>query len=88
MMRPCCNPVLQEQPSFYQPSGFNNHLPRPPVVPIVSTQHPFAAAFCINLPPVQIPQFDCDPLAFHDWSNNFEVSNLDNRSISQTRRIT
>ena len=58
-----------------------------PIVPVVSTQHPFAAS-CIKLPPVQIPKFDGDPLAFHDWISIFKASVHENRSISQTHRIT
>ena len=43
---------------------------------------------CIKLPPIQIPKFDGDPLAFHDWINIFKASVHDNTSISQTHRIT
>ena len=43
---------------------------------------------CIKLPPIQIPNFDGDPLAFHDWYNIFKASVHDNTSISQTHRIT
>ena len=43
---------------------------------------------CIKLPPIQIPQFDGDPLAFHDWINIFKAYVHENTSISQTHRIT
>ena len=43
---------------------------------------------CIKLPPIQIPKFDGDPLAFHDWINIFKASVHDNTSISQTHRRT
>ena len=43
---------------------------------------------CIKLPPIQILKFDGDPLAFHDWINNFKASVHDNTSITQTQRIT
>ena len=43
---------------------------------------------CIKLPPIQIPQFDGDPLAFHDWINIFKASVHENTSISQTHRVT
>ena len=43
---------------------------------------------CIKLPPIQIPKFDGDPLAFHDWINIFKASVHDNTFISQSHRIT
>ena len=43
---------------------------------------------CIKLPPIQIPKFDVDPLAFHGWINIFKAFVHDNTSISQTHRIT
>ena len=43
---------------------------------------------CIKLPPIQVPKFDGDPLAFHDWINIFKASVHENTSISQTHRIT
>ena len=43
---------------------------------------------CIKLPPIQIPKFDGDPLAFHDWINIFKASVHENTSISQTHRTT
>ena len=43
---------------------------------------------CIKLLPIQIPKFDGDPLAFHDWNIIFKASVHDNTSISQTHRIT
>ena len=42
----------------------------------------------MKLPPVQIPKFDGDPHAFHDWINIFKASVHDNRSVSHTQRIT
>ena len=72
--------------SFYQPADTAIFY-LPPAVPVVSDQNPFAAS-CIKLPHVQIPKFDGDSLAFHDWINIFKASVHDNTSISQTHRIT
>ena len=84
------NPAT-ECPPMLQPHCINQPIQQSvtsaPTVPVVSTQHPFAAS-CIKLPPVQIPKFDGDTLAFHDWINIFEASVHENRSISQTHRIT
>ena len=41
-----------------------------------------------KLPPIQVPKFDGDALAFHDWMNIFNASVHENTSISQTHRIT
>ena len=80
------NPAT-ECPPMLQPHCINQPIQQSvtsaPIVPVVSTQHPFAAS-CIKLPPVQIPKFDGDPLAFHDWINIFKASVHENRSISQT----
>ena len=43
---------------------------------------------CIKLPPIQIPKFNGDPLAFHDWINIFKAMVHSNHSITQTHRIT
>ena len=86
MLHSRCNPVLQDQPHFInQPIG--QSLTSAPTVPVVSAQHPFAAS-CIKRRLVQIPKLDGDPLAFHDWINIFKASVHENRSISQTHRIT
>ena len=85
-VHPRCNPVLQDQPHFIN-QPIQQSVSSAPTVPFVSTQHPFAASG-IKLPPVQIPKFDGDPLAFHDWINIFKASVHENRSISQTHRIT
>ena len=86
MLHPRCDPVLQDQPQcINQP--IQQSVTSAPTVPVVSTQHPFTAS-CIKLPPVQIPKFDGDLLAFHDWTNIFKASVHENRSISQTHRIT
>ena len=84
------NPAT-ECPPMLQPHCINQPIQQSVTfaltVPVVSTQHPFAAS-CIKLSPVQIPKFDGDPLAFHDWINIFKASVHENRSISQTHRIT
>ena len=84
------NPAT-ECPPMLQPLCINQPIQQSitsaPTVPVVSTQHPFAAS-CIKLPPVQIPKFDGDPLAFHDWIIIFKASVHENRSISQSHRIT
>ena len=86
-MNPRCVPVLQDQPRFInqliQQSFTSAHA-----VPVNSAQHPYVAASCIKRPPVQIPNFDGDHLAFLDRMNIFKASVHNNRSISQTHRIT
>ena len=86
MVRPRCPPVLQDQPHFIN-QPIQRSVTSAGTVPVVSTQHPFPASY-IKLPPVQISKFDGDPLAFHDWINIFKASVHENRSISQTHRIT
>ena len=86
MVHPRCNPVIQDQLHFIN-QPIQQSVTSAPTVPVGSTQHPFAAS-CKKLPPVQIPNFDGDPLAFHDWINIFKASVHENRSISQTHRIT
>ena len=86
MLHSRCNPVLQDQLHFIN-QPIQQSVTSAPTVPVISAQHTFAAS-CIKLPHVQIPKFDGDPLAFHDWINIFEASVHNNRSISQTHRIT
>ena len=43
---------------------------------------------CIKLPPIQIPKFNGDPIAYHDWINIFKATVHTNHSITQTHRIT
>ena len=43
---------------------------------------------CFKLPPIQIPEFNGDPLAFHDWINIFKAMVHTNHSITQTHRIS
>ena len=86
MLHSRCNPVLQDHPHFIN-QPIQQSVTSAPTVPVVSAQHPLAVS-CIKLPPVQIPKFDGDPLAFHDWINIYKASVHDNRSISQTHRIT
>ena len=43
---------------------------------------------CIKLPPIQIPKFNGDPLAFHDWINIFKAMVHSNHSVTQTHCIT
>ena len=43
---------------------------------------------CIEVPAIQIPKFNGDPLAFHDWINIFKATVHNNHSITQTHRIT
>ena len=42
----------------------------------------------VKLPPIQIPSFDGNPLAFHDWLNMFNATVDSNTTISDTHRIT
>ena len=42
----------------------------------------------VKLPTVQIPSFDGNPLAFHDWLNMFIATVDSNTTISDTHRIT
>ena len=42
----------------------------------------------VKLPPIQIPSFDSNPLAFHDWLNMFNATVDSNTTISDTHRIT
>ena len=42
----------------------------------------------VKLPPIQIPSFDGNPLAFHDWLNMFKATVDSNTTISDTHRIT
>ena len=64
MVHPRCNPMLQDHPHFIN-QPVQQSVTSAPTVPVVSTQHPFSASG-IKLPPVQIPKFDGDSLAFHD----------------------
>ena len=41
---------------------------------------------CIKLPPIQIPKFNGDPLAFHKWVNIFKAMVHSDHSITQTHR--
>ena len=54
-----------------------------------SHPHPqYVSNACMKLSSIQIPKFDGDPLAFHDWNNIFKASVHENTSISQAHWIT
>ena len=42
----------------------------------------------VKSPPIQIPSFDGNTLAFHDWLNMFNATVDSNTTISDTHRIT
>ena len=42
----------------------------------------------VKLPPIQIPSFDGNPLAFHDWLNVFNATVDSKTTISDTHRVT
>ena len=79
-VQPNSNIYTTAQP-VSQPEMLTSHRRSHPPLQYVSNA-------CIKLPPIQVPKFDGDPLAFHDWINIFKASVHDNTSSSQTHRIT
>ena len=88
-------PATALHPFSVQPNSNIYTAAQPVSQPEMLTSHwrshppqQYASNTCIKLPPIQIPKFDGDPLAFHDWIIIFKASVHENTSISQTHRIT
>ena len=44
--------------------------------------------FSVKLPPIKLPNYDGDPMAYHDWINMFQATVDRNHTISHTHRMT
>ena len=44
--------------------------------------------FSVKLPPIKLPNYDGDPMAYHDWINMFQATVDRNHTISATHRMT
>ena len=44
--------------------------------------------FPVKLPPIKLPNYDGDPMAYHDWINMFQATVDRNHTISDTHRMT
>ena len=44
--------------------------------------------FSVKLPPIELPNYDGDPMAYHDWINMFQATVDRNHTISDTHRMT
>ena len=44
--------------------------------------------FSVKIPPIKLPNYDGDPMAYHDWINMFQATVDRNHTISDTHRMT
>ena len=44
--------------------------------------------FSVKLSPIKLPNYDGDPMAYHDWINMFQATVDRNHTMSDTHRMT
>ena len=88
------DPFVESNSKFFNYQNYNQAQPIPTMhssetyASFLPGQEKIDYKFSVKLPPIKLPNYDGDPMAYHDWINMFQATVYRNHTISHTHRMT